>query len=250
MKLAIMQPYFFPYLGYFQLIKSVDKMILYENVAFMKKTWMTRNQILIKNGDPIFIQVPVATKSSSKTIGQIQISNQTLWKNTLKRMVYFNYCKSPHFKESFPLIEQIIDYDTSSLHAYNCNLIQQISQWLDCGTEFQSDNKEYLPIEEELEEQYAARSLLDGLDMRKTDRLIRIIKSEEASTYINPIGGISLYDKDVFQCANIQLFFIETQKHTYPQFSDTFHPNLSIIDVLLNCGVEQTKELLTGYSLV
>ena len=108
MKLAIMQPYFFPYIGFFQLINSVDKILLYENFNFKCETWMARNRLLTKNGQPFYIHILVQSKSSFKKISEIKIVTEELWRIKLLKSLHYNYVSSKYYQEVFPQVEKII----------------------------------------------------------------------------------------------------------------------------------------------
>jgi len=252
MKLAIMQPYFFPYIGYFQLIKAVDKTILYENVNFKIENWMTRNRIQIKNEQPLYISIPVRSRSSNKKIAEIEIAEHEKWKRRLKRSLQFNYGKSEYFSEVFPQLEKIIDTKKTHLHSYNGETIRLITELLEIGTKIEYNNQHYLELEKKLNQKYQDTLIDESLkkSKRKTERIISISKQEQANIYINAYGGTALYDKNEFAAHGIELFFLKTKDHNYKQFSNNFYPNLSILDVLLNCGIENTQKLLTNYELI
>ena len=252
MKLAIMQPYFFPYIGYFQLIKSVDKILLYENVNFMLKNWMTRNRMLKINETPFFITIPVHSKSSFKKISEIELVNDERWKKALKKCLIYNYSRSSYFSDVFPKLEGIIDTEATDLHTYNSETIRLIARLLGINTQIENNNQKYLEMENELSRKYENSDTDESLEIsqRKTERVILITKQEKANIFINAIGGTALYKKSEFADYGIDLYFIKTQDFTYKQFSKEFYPNLSILDVLLNCGIENTKKLLTNYDLI
>lgn len=252
MKLAIMQPYFFPYLGYFQLIKAVDKFILYENISFRKNTWMTRNRILIKNSNPYYINIPVSLKSSNKRIYEIKIANDKNWKERLLKKIVFNYKHSYYFQEVFPILEKVISIETESLHTYNCLSICRLADILGINTKIQFNNYNYLELENYLHLKYLTNDVNEtyNISERKIERAILITIQEQATTFINAIGGKELYLKEDFSEHNIDLYFLKTNEYDYKQFSNTFYKDLSIIDVLLNCGIEKTKDLLNNFELI
>lgn len=251
MRLAIMQPYFFPYLGYFQLINSVDKFILYENISFRKNTWMTHNRLLAKKSDPFYINIPVSFKSSNKRISEIRISDDKRWKESIIKNINHNYKHCKHFEEVFAYLEKVISIQTESLHIYNSISICMLAELLGIKSKIQYNNSSYLELEEELLLKYLIKDEdnINQLQYRKTERAIIIAKNENANTFINAIGGKELYQKEDFSEHNINLYFLKTNDYNYNQFSNTFYKDLSIIDVLLNCGVEKTKELLSNYEL-
>lgn len=253
MKLAIMQPYFFPYIGYFQLIHAVDKYILYENVDYIKKGWVHRNRILVKYGGPIYILVNIEARSSNAKISDTKLCNDAKWKNKILNLIKYNYSRSAHFQEIFPLVENIVCENSDNIHMYNSNCIIKICDYLDISTKIQYSNQHYLEMEKLLDDEYCQKNTASEemppqmhLD-KKTARVLKMCKQEGADVFINAIGGKTLYRKEVFKNCGIHLYFIEIEEIKYPQFSHSFVPNLSIIDVLMHCGKEKTKDLLTKY---
>ena len=246
MKTGIMQSYFFPYIGYFQLIESVDTFILYENVAFNKKSWITRNRILDKGkGVPFFINVPVKGKSSNKLIKEIEINEDEKWKGKLLKLIYFNYKKASFFNEIYPFLEEVINSSEESLHLYNSNSIIKICNLLDIKTNILFDNKVNEDVEIELQNQNDI-----NFEDIKSERIFKICNKYNFKTYINPIGGTELYNKEHFSKNGLDLFFVNTKEYDYSQFNHTFNPHLSIIDMLMHIGVEQTKKTVKKYNLV
>ena len=108
MKLAIMQPYFLPYIGYFQAIHAVDKYILYDNLTFIKDAWMNRNRLMLSNGAITTFSVPIIAKSSNTMIADIRIDNSQKWAEKLLKTIFLNYKKAPFFDEIFPIFEKLL----------------------------------------------------------------------------------------------------------------------------------------------
>lgn len=246
MKLAIMQPYFFPFIGYFQAINAVDKYILYENLDYIKEGWMSRNRVLIKNKTPSYFSPILEGRSSNKKIYEIELNTNFNWRRKLLNKVFFNYKGSSFFDESYNLIEECINIEGDILFMYNSQIIYKIAEHLEINTEIQYDNKHYLPLEQKLAEGIIQNTQYE----KKLMRVFEICKQEKANVFVNAIGGRKLYDKKRFKEDGIDLFFVETEEIVYKQFSDDFHPNLSIIDVLMHNGREKTKELLKNYKLI
>jgi hypothetical protein len=245
MKAGIMQSYFFPYLGYFQLIDAVDIFHLYEHVSFRKKSFITKNNILDKGRKiPVAIKVPIAKKSSFKTIKEIEIQKDNTWKKQLLKLIYFNYKKAAYFEAIYPLIEKSIMRDETSLHRYNSKIIIDICNYLNINTSIKFDNDDMLDMEKALKEN------TEVLEEIKSKRILNICKKIGANTYINPIGGIELYDKDYFQQHNMELFFIEAQIEPYKQFDNEYTPYLSIIDVLMHQGKEGSQKMIKQHKLI
>ena len=256
MKLAIMQPYFFPYIGYFQAIHAVDKYILYENIDYIKEGWVHRNRILVKYREPKYISVNIETKSSNTKISEIKLCNNEIWKKKILHTIKYNYSGSAFFKEIYPLVEKIINQDADYIHIFNSNCIMTICSYLDISTKIQYSNQHYLEMEKTLDEEYdkEEKDRLISTPYRnlekKTARMLTICEKEGADVFINAIGGQNIYKKEVVKDYGIDLFFIKTQEISYPQFSHSFVPNLSIIDVLMHCGKEGTIDLLHKYTLI
>jgi hypothetical protein len=255
MKLGIMQPYFFPYLGYFQGIYAVDKYILYDNLAYIKDGWMNRNRLLVVKGKPTYFIVEIKRKSSNKKISEIEVVDGIFWRQKILKSIFYNYRNRPFFEEIYPLIERVINSDVKFLSELNFYSIIVVSNYLDIKTNITTDTSKYLELENKLScERADLFSLFPSIKLnkpeRKVVRAIEICRSEGANIFINAIGGQTLYDKAEFLRNNIKILFVKTNKYSYQQSTAEFHPNLSIIDVLMNCGKDGTKKLLNEYTLI
>ncbi len=229
MKLAIMQPYFLPYIGYFQLIKAVDKYVIYDDVNFIKGGWINRNRILL-NGSISMINVPMIGASPYKKINEIQVgTNKEKVLLTIKQA----YCKSPFFINVFPLINEIIRFDSNNLALYITNSIIRIAEYLKIKTEF-----------------ILSSQITKDNDLRGQDKVITICKLLGATSYYNAIGGLELYNKEDFSFENISLNFIKTNLIEYQQYNNEFIPFLSILDVLMFNSVEEINVMLNNYELI
>ncbi len=255
MKLAIMQPYFMPYIGYFQAIKAVDKYILYGNVSFIKKGWINRNQIAMKNGTLLSISVPLNHKSSNSLISDIQIDNQQKWQNKMLKAIYMNYKGAKAFDEVYQLLENILAVSHDRIFDLNVYSIISIARFLDIRTEIVCNNTIYDTLEDDLllweKGDYSVFPDLKKLQpIKKVARILQMCKMEKADTYVNAIGGQELYNKNEFREYNIDLKFLKTNDLFYKQFGNSYLPNLSIIDVMMHNGKENTLHLLNEYTLV
>ncbi len=243
MKIGIMQPYFFPYLGYFQLIDAVDTFCIYEHVSFRKRSWITRNRILNKGtNEPVFINLPVRGKSSYKMINEIDINNQEDWRKTILNLIYFNYKKAPFFDFAYSKIESLLESKEEGIHGYNSQIIRSISQWLDIKTEIIS--KSTYEVEKEL----SSNNMDHDLDA-KSKRIIKLCEQHNANHYINPIGGTELYHKDTFSRHNIKLNFISSNPIKYTQWGKEYIPYLSIVDMMMHVSKSDMQKMLKSYSL-
>jgi hypothetical protein len=233
MKLAIMQPYFFPYVGYWQLIHSADRFVIYDDVNFIKGGWINRNRILIK-GEPAYITVPLHQASSFKRICDTTLQPSSSWRDKRVKMVEMTYRKAPSFAEVFPVIEQLIRYETDSLTDYLAHQLQTLCAFIGINTEFVTTSRCY------------ANSDLFG-----QQRVLDICFREGATVYINPQGGQDLYESSTFRSCGLSLRFIVTRPFAYRQRSSaTFVPYLSIIDALMELGPIQVRQHLDAFDLI
>ena len=234
MKLAIMQPYFMPYIGYFQLIKIVDKFIFYDDVTFIKQGWINRNKILINNQAKMF-SIPLSNASSHVLIKDVLISEIAYqkWRKSFLNSIVFSYKKAKNYSEINALIEKILEKRPETISELAIKSVVEVAKYLDLKTEFQICSDVY------------SNTYLSG-----QNRVLDICINEKAITYINPVGGMELYSKSVFQEKNIELFFIKANKSVYPQFSEEFVPFLSIIDVLMFNDLEDIHKQLDNFTLL
>ncbi len=231
MKIGIMQPYFFPYIGYWQLINAVDKYVIYDDVNYIKGGWINRNRILI-NDKPSFINLKMNGSSPNKLIKEIHVSNDNRWKNKLLKSIELSYRKAPFFEMSFPIIEEIINHDEVNLSLYLENLIKRIAEYLEINTEF-----------------VLSSNIEKDNSLKGQDKVIEICKSLGAKEYYNAIGGVELYSAENFNSYGIELRFLRTEYIEYKQFKNDFSPYLSIIDVMMFNSKEEIMNILDMYSL-
>ena len=250
---AIMQPYFFPYLGYFQLIHSADKFVFYDNLEYIKNGWVNRNRLLQVNKAPFYITVPIPKKNrSSRKICDVKILEGN-WRRKILNSIYLNYKRSNFFSEVFPMIEQIFQMSTDSLSDFNIKSIMQVTKFLGIDTTF-VHGSQFAQIENLLlstEVDHLSDTL--GVEMScptvKLARGIVICKQLNAKRFINPIGGSQMYPRLDFISNDLDAAFLLMRNIKYKQNSPTFFPSLSIIDVLMNNGKTETVRLLDEYDL-
>lgn len=228
-----MQPYIFPYLGYFQLVNAVDTFVFYEDVNFINRSWINRNKILV-NGNEKLLSFPCIKASQNKLINQVEIDLQQKEYKKLLQSISMAYKKAPYFEDVFPVVEKVFHSKATNIATYAINSIQEVMNYLGIAKSFKISS-----------EAFAASK---GLE--KQERLIKITHSEKASTYINALGGQELYSKDDFKREEIHLFFLKASLPEYSQFSDAFVPGLSIIDVLMMNSRAEVKAMLNQYELI
>lgn len=232
MKLGIMQPYFFPYIGYWQLIKAVDTYVIYDDVNFIKGGWINRNQILM-NGQAHWINLKLDGASPNKLINQIQVSGDTIYLRKLLKTIEENYKKAPFFNEVYPVIDSILNQDERNLAYYLEYAIRKVCDYLKINTAL-----------------ILSSSVNKNNALKGQDKVIEICKVLGADEYLNAIGGQALYAYEDFLSCNVKLRFFKTGTVEYKQFNNEFIPNLSIIDVMMFNSVEEINVLLNQYELL
>lgn len=234
MKLAIMQPYIFPYIGYFQLINAVDKFVVYDNIKFTKKGWINRNRILVNDKDDYFT-IPLKKDSDFLNIDQRKTA-ATFPDEKIKllRRIIDSYKKAPYFDAVFPVLQGIINIEEENLFRFIYKSLLSVCEFLNIKTEFVISSS--ISIDHQLKSQ---------------DKVIAICKAMNATQYINPVGGMQLYTKEIFNQNNIQLNFLKSILIEYQQFKNKFVPWLSIIDVMMFNSKEKVQQYLqSGYDVL
>ena len=234
MKIAIMQPYIFPYLGYFQLINAVDKFIVYDDVNFIKQGWINRNTILVNNL-PYLFTIPLNNQSSFSKIKDIKIHDKLYqgWCYKFLKTVEQSYNRAPFFEKVFPLIDDILKLHQNNISALAVKSLKLVSNYIGLSTEFE-----------------VSSSIYNNQNLTSQDRILDICIAEKTNHYINPIGGRELYSKETFLEKGIILNFIKSKDVEYKQFNNNFLPNLSIIDVLMFNNSHEIIHFLNNYELI
>jgi hypothetical protein len=232
MKIAIMQPYIFPYIGYFQLINAVDKFIIFDDVSYINKGWINRNNILLNNSTYMFT-LPLKKSSQNKLINEIDISDDSNWKEKFLKTLQAAYSKAPNYSEVYNLADRILNSGLSKLSDFLRNSLSETLDYLGINTEIINSS-----------------SMYNNKELKGQERIIDICKQENANEYINPVGGMDLYNKERFKEDGINLSFLKTNDTRYEQFGGEFISNLSIIDVMMFNESTECRKLLDQYSLM
>jgi hypothetical protein len=233
MRTAIMQPYFLPYLGYFQLISAVDTFVIYDTIQYTKKGWINRNQML-RNGAAAVFSIPLKKDSDYLHIVDRQLSD-AFDPDKLCAQISGAYRKAPQFEGAMPIIENIVLFKAENLFDYIHHAISMCCDYLDIKTSLR------------------VSSQIEGgpSELRNADRVIDICKRTDATGYINPPGGRDLYSSTEFHANGLDLQFLQPRLSPYPQFGAAFVPSLSILDVMMfNARGVISGEMLGGYDLV
>lgn len=230
-KISIMQPYFLPYIGYWQLINAVDVFVVYDNIQYTKKGWFNRNRFL-KNGKDALFSVALKNDSDYLNVDGRFVSPE-FDKRKLIAQLQNAYNKAPYIKDVMPLVEKTIMFDEENLFKFIFNSIQNICNYLDIKTKL-----------------IISSAVNIDHNLKAEKKVIEICKALGATQYINPIGGVELYDKEEFENEGINLNFIKSNDIEYKQFDNEFVPWLSIVDVLMFNSKEEVKKMLGDYNLL
>jgi hypothetical protein len=225
MRLGIMQPYFLPYIGYYQLIAAVDIFVVYDNIKYTKKGWINRNRMLL-NGSDVMFSLPLKKDSDTKYVLDREISPDFDRKKLLNQF-RGAYGRSPYFAQTFPLLERIIHCQDNNLFGYLHHALIESCRHLSIDTEICISSS--IDIDHELKAQ---------------ERVLALCRALGANTYINTIGGTELYDEGAFFQLGIELQFIKAKPFEYTQFSSPFMPWLSIVDVLMFNSVNIVRDCI------
>lgn len=231
MKIGIMQPYFLPYIGYFQLLNAVDKYVIYDNIQYTKKGWFNRNRIL-QNGKDLLISIPIVKDSDYLDVKERFVSDG-FDKNKLLNQIKESYRKAPFFDAVMPIVEDIINFEDKNLFEYIYHSVKEVCYYLNIDTEI-----------------IVSSTLNIDHSLKGQDKVIAICKEVNATEYYNAIGGQELYNIDDFKKENIDLHFVSTNPIEYKQFKNESVPWLSILDVMMFNSVDEIKEMLNDYKLI
>jgi len=232
MKLAIMQPYFLPYLGYWQLINAVDQFIVYDKIQFTKKGWVHRNRFS-QNGKDVLFTLALKKDSDYLDINQRYLSESNTQNiEKIIRQLENSYRKAPHYYDAMQLIVDCLNYSDKNLFNYVYNSISMVNKYLGIETLITKSS-----------------DLIYNNNLKAQNKVIDICRACNAETYINLSGGIHLYNKNEFNENNINLRFIKMNDIEYNQFEYKFISNLSIVDLLMFLPKTNIVSLLDEYTL-
>lgn len=233
MRIAIMQPYFIPYIGYFQLIAAVDKFIILDDVNYINRGWINRNRISINN-QPHWLTIPLVKASQNKLIKEIDIQSDLTWKKTMLLTVKTNYSKAPFFVKTYQLFEQILFFPNHNISLFLYNSLTLITEYLNIKTTI-------IPTS----------AIYPKGNLKGQNRILDICLRENATHYYNPPGGKEIYNSELFAQSGVKLSFIE------PDFSkiNLVHsnydspPTLSILDLMMFNDSFKIRQTLESYRL-
>lgn len=231
MNIGIMQPYFFPYIGYWQLINAVDEYVIYDDVNYIKGGWINRNYILL-NGKPHRVNLHIKDASPNRLIKDTEILQTQRDTEKFLMTIVQGYRKAPYFEEIYYLLDKAMNYRSINLADYLTFQLKIVV--------------EYLGIQTKL---LLASDIKNDKDMKGEKKIIDICRKRHADCYINPLGGKQLYEQENFEKYGLQLKFLKMGDIIYQQFGNSFVSRLSIIDVLMFNSIEDVNVLLDQYTL-
>lgn len=213
--IAIMQPYFLPYIGYFQLMAAVDKFVVFDDVSFINRGWINRNRLLL-DGQVHTFTMPLRNASQNRLICEIELDDGQPWRNKLISTIRHAYHKAPHFSEVSDWVEHLIRFPSHRLDEFLLNGLHEVARYLALDVEIVDTSRVYRNAE-----------------LRGQARILDICDQERAGLYVNAIGGIELYDSPRFMQQGVTLKFLQPRQITYSQGGQDYYPWLSILDVLM-----------------
>lgn len=226
-----MQPYFLPYLGYWQLLAAVDRFVVYDNIEYTKKGWINRNRFL-RNGADATFTLPLKKGSDFLDVRERSLADD-FNPATLLNPFRESYRKAPFFDAVFPMIETIVTAAPRNLFEYLLNSLVMTAAYLEIKTPIIVSST--VPVDHRL---------------KAGDKVLAVCGALGANRYLNTIGGRTLYEADAFAAAGVELKFIQSRPVMYPQFGQPFVPGLSILDVMMFNSPDTVRRLLGEYDLL
>ncbi|MBN2520773.1 MAG: WbqC family protein [Bacteroidales bacterium] len=234
MRLAIMQPYFLPYLGYFALIKYTDYFVVFDTPQFIRHGWIERNRILKPQEGWQYIKVPLEKHSRETSIKDIRINNSLPWREKILAQLTHYKRKAKYFNIVIDLVNDIISLKTDSITELNTYGLEKVSNYLGIDFKYSIFSKMGLNIQE-----------IQAPD----DWALSISKELNATEYINPIGGRDFFDTIKYEKSGINLNFLDIKLNKYNQHRNNFEAGLSIVDVMFFNSPDSIYKMLDDYEL-
>lgn len=233
MKLAIMQPYLFPYIGYFSLISNTDYFIFFDTPQYIRKGWINRNRILGANGETTYFTVPIQKADRNTPIDKTVISYNSDWK--MKILGQLNiYKKAPNYNKVINLVEDVFSIDTIWISDLAIRSIVKTCEYLGIDMQYDIFSKMNLKLPQ----------------IKEPDEwALYITKELGYSTYVNPPGGMSFFNREKYRKSDIDLQFLLQEIIPYRQNRENFMPALSIIDIMMFCSCSEICEMLCKYKI-
>ena len=235
MKLGIMQPYFFPYLGYFSLIKNTDKWVVFDTPQYINKGWVNRNRVLSPSKEGFsYITVPVVKHSRDIRIKDVLIDHSRDWKAKIMGQMDYYRKHAPHYMETKEILDELFRRDIDGISELNIAALDMVCGYLGIAFDYSVFSGNTMGIDS-----------VGGPD----EWSLEISKKMGASIYVNPPGGRSFFNKEKFDKAGIGLRFLTQRLSIYNTYPYNFVPGLSIIDVMMFNSPTDINNMLEDYEL-
>ena len=232
--LAVMQPYLFPYIGYFNLLSCCSEFILYDDVNYIKQGWINRNRILSANGEITF-SVPLSNQSSNSLINEVKVLNFERFKKKFEIKIEQCYAKSKYFESGMIYVDEVLGSNFSSIGELASNSIKVAVKKLGINCVLYNSSKDFPNTK----------------GMGRSQRLISMANDTRCSSYVNTMSGSFLYNRECFLNHGVELKFLKPKILPYKQFnSKEFVAGLSVIDMMMNLSVDEIRAHLNSYELV
>jgi hypothetical protein len=225
---AVHQPNFLPWLGYFEKVARADVFVLLDDAQQQKKggSYTNRVQMLV-SGRATWMTVPIdRSYHGVREIREIEIDESRPWRKKLLRSIEQSYRQARHFGDVFPLVRELIDRTDSSLAAYNEAGVRRLSEEIGIGgTEF---------------------ALSSGLAVegQATERLVELTRAVGGTAYLSGGGASGYQEEGAFNAAGLELRMLGFRHPRYEQVGDGFVEGLSVVDALMSCGFVGVREML------
>lgn len=235
MKIGIMQPYFFPYIGYFSLINYVDEFVFFDTPQYISHGWINRNRVLQQDGLPHYIIVPIQKAPRETAINRIKISENERWIEKIFAQLSAYKKKAPFYKETVEFLHNVLESDTwTSIAELNIKTTKAVCDYIGISTVFSVFSDMAINI--------------DAV-CAPDEWALNITKAMRGEIYVNPPGGESFFDRRKYDASGIELLFLKSNLPPYIQRIGRFEPGLSIIDVMMFNDKEQIQWMLNDYTL-
>jgi len=228
-----MQPYLFPYAGYFQLMHAVDRFVIADDFAFIKQGWINRNRLLI-NGNAAYFTVPLKRHPATALIREVEIDDagSSRWRGPVLKTIANFYRRAPSFDAVYPIAERVFSGSFTHIADMARASVREVAMYLGLTTTVVDSSAVY-----------------GNAHLKGQERVIDTCRAERATDYVNAPGGRTLYSPETFRAHGITLHFVASDPIEYPQFGQPFVPALSIIDLLMFNTVESARALIVRYQL-
>ena len=236
MKLAIMQPYFFPYVGYFSLMEYADRFVFFDTPQYISRGWVNRNRLMTTAGDPVYMTVPIRKMPRETAINEIMIDDSQNWKEKIYGQLTAYKKRAPYFKQTTELVRDILDGSAGdSLSKLNIISTMRIAKEIGIDCAFDT---------------FSEMDLAIGEVHAPDEWALEISKAMGAETYVNPPGGMEFFDKSKYDRAGIALEYLKSNLKPYVQRVGKWVPALSIIDVMMFCTKDEIRDILKDYTIL